>query len=1190
MRINRAGGNRESLVESFIGTMQSYIAGSPGTPEAADYFQKQSLSTKADFEKVFGTAEEFMARYKDFDTRYGAALQEHLDSGKTNRVLADMTRQRKVIDLNQLVKDPQQALSEMFKSKVLGLNNLFSEFGLPSNELPSSNAYRALFKYDIGYEDGIVHPAQILLSRLNFNFNPEKSGLESINVGNKMYGYEALSNLWDRFSRGGASTLAQQIDPMSGLLEGQKVLTFDVETTGIFDNSQVRSFAAAEMTYENGVLTTPTNVINANFRNDQLNGINVKSLNGVVQDFNAFISGLESSPTKEMGAGGQNFLDEFVKLTDKMLDADRIVAHNGLFDLDMLARTAMAQDGFSSHKTGGGRGKTAQEALQMLNQRLGEKDYFIDTLESTRIFLADQARQLVDSSAPLEQRSAAFVRGLLSEEVATNVKLGGAVKYAGVGEFAMSTNIFELIEQSEGQDVVENLFRDIYSGTHMADTDVHLQSYIAKYMHEKAETGELKLRALDDRGSSQLGDLLRARILKSSAVTPTTNVASVSHLSDTAFNYLMQDDRGLQGVSMRVTLNEARGLGLIGTDEQILGTDALARLARQQPRPGTSPLNIGDMRGTLEYRDRGFVFATAEGKFELSDTGSVNSFIRGKLNEALQGEQQTTLRVKSRDVVAARNLADESFIDFGFNFGTMSQTEDLVSIGHAVNNTVHSAGPPNIEQITKALGSTRERLGVGLNVKDQVSSILGRGRPVTSFSGGLKQMSAEDSLRVAGELAQDFEAIGDPYARFIDRRSRIVSSLLSEATSGIAERAAKSAQAAGISAEATAHLGYSKTFSELGISHFRAQDQLRVFTEATSDKLVSSRVMVMPEIIQDIISSSQAGSALEGAEISVGLSKATLPNAGGIRLNAVWNIGEDMGDNSARELAQGIFDRLVEGNTKMASILGVKEADLSQSIIDQIAQAQQIKNAGNSATAIDNLTTFIKSRGVGIGYIDGKDAALADKYMADVGVQLDNDVLNGARAFVEETNYGLSKDVKFGERTIALGPMFNPESVAQAGLEGEFKAARTVDNGVSAGVRAQQNLANVIESAGAREQVQTAVARKSGNLEDNALRTFYMANKKKIGLAGLGMLAAGAGYYMFKKRQENALYNETLEQQPYEKPRTVNGMNDSANSFNSRDPVMSDPLATSGVVSGLDRQKIGHTRMGNNKYNHLYGG
>jgi len=33
-----------------------------------------------------------------------------------------------------------------------------------------------------------------------------------------------------------------------------------------------------------------------------------------------------------------------------------------------------------------------------------------------------------------------------------------------------------------------------------------------------------------------------------------------------------------------------------------------------------------------------------------------------------------------------------------------------------------------------------------------------------------------------------------------------------------------------------------------------------------------------------------------------------------------------------------------------------------------------------------------------------------------------------------------------------------------------------------------------------------------------------------------------------------------------------------------------DPLVTAGVVGNLDRNKIGHTKMGNNKYNHLYGG
>jgi hypothetical protein len=34
--------------------------------------------------------------------------------------------------------------------------------------------------------------------------------------------------------------------------------------------------------------------------------------------------------------------------------------------------------------------------------------------------------------------------------------------------------------------------------------------------------------------------------------------------------------------------------------------------------------------------------------------------------------------------------------------------------------------------------------------------------------------------------------------------------------------------------------------------------------------------------------------------------------------------------------------------------------------------------------------------------------------------------------------------------------------------------------------------------------------------------------------------------------------------------------------------VTGDPLATAGVVGNLDRNKIGHTNMGPNKYDYLY--
>jgi len=99
--------------------------------------------------------------------------------------------------------------------------------------------------------------------------------------------------------------------------------------------------------------------------------------------------------------------------------------------------------------------------------------------------------------------------------------------------------------------------------------------------------------------------------------------------------------------------------------------------------------------------------------------------------------------------------------------------------------------------------------------------------------------------------------------------------------------------------------------------------------------------------------------------------------------------------------------------------------------------------------------------------------------------------------------------------------------------------------------------------------------------------------KPKIykGIAAVG--AISAGYYLGRRTQEQNLYDETMGQQPTETNIGPMGIAD----FNRLDQELAaqfssrrDPLVTAGVVGNLDRNKISHTRMGPDKYNHLYGG
>jgi hypothetical protein len=92
---------------------------------------------------------------------------------------------------------------------------------------------------------------------------------------------------------------------------------------------------------------------------------------------------------------------------------------------------------------------------------------------------------------------------------------------------------------------------------------------------------------------------------------------------------------------------------------------------------------------------------------------------------------------------------------------------------------------------------------------------------------------------------------------------------------------------------------------------------------------------------------------------------------------------------------------------------------------------------------------------------------------------------------------------------------------------------------------------------------------------------------------GVAAVAAiSAGYYLGRRSQRQGLYDEVMQQQPTEEnigPMGIAEFNRLDQELASQSSSRRDPLVTAGVVGNLDRNKISHTRMGSDKYNHLFG-
>jgi hypothetical protein len=106
----------------------------------------------------------------------------------------------------------------------------------------------------------------------------------------------------------------------------------------------------------------------------------------------------------------------------------------------------------------------------------------------------------------------------------------------------------------------------------------------------------------------------------------------------------------------------------------------------------------------------------------------------------------------------------------------------------------------------------------------------------------------------------------------------------------------------------------------------------------------------------------------------------------------------------------------------------------------------------------------------------------------------------------------------------------------------------------------------------------------------NGYQSFTRTNLPRMVVAGV---AATAGVLLYKKRKENEKYSESLQQMPtddYSHYAVADELQMKKDSGYNGYRQIYDPLSTSFVVDNLNYNKIGHTNMGWDRNNNLYGG
>jgi hypothetical protein len=1161
-----------------------------------DSFFQQAPITESQMNKVFGTEDEFLERYGRFQKDYEAAISNKLNHAKGSTVNVELMKRQGKTDLSVLNRETRDKLYKSYMNDVMRMGDLIKEVGLPAYDMPNANLYKDLFQFSVDNEQGIVHPAQILLNRMSVNFDPNKRGLDSLNIGSgEQMSHRSLSNLFHS-SKGRSPEKIFGQTPTQG--QTLKIATIDIETTGVDIFSDTRSMTIAESILDDtGQISKPTTLedFNVSFQSNKLSGVNVttfdtKTQNQAVTSLTEHLANVEVGTTsKQMGEGGSTYLDEVERFFNKLLEADRVAGHNLNFDIDHMISTAMKQDGFGSHLG-------AQRAIDQFTQRaMDDKEYFVDTLESTRAYIKNQAEQATNLGSYLdgEARSNAYVKNLFAQETLSKVHIGGSASYGSVTNLALNTNLFELIEK-DGQ--AEELFGLIQKGSHVAETDVHLQTYIGNYV----QSGRLKIRPIADQqsigktaqeiadealGKTDFGNFARSKIAQSSAVNATTNIANVQHMSETVFKHVRDTPKGLQEVSLslsREQINQMSGLGLVGNQTK---------------------------QGTLAYHKatsnsvEGFYFATSHGKKELLDQTESEKIITKILDDARNdtdfalGGSRNLPNITVGSLTGPRNRALESILDTGISYGRASKIDELARISTAVLPThgarqaasVAGRNSATIQDVTDTLGTTYRELGSGLSQSDQMRVARGRAPAQSVFQQGLNNYD----LGKAEQIAKAFSDIGDPYAGVMDMNDRVYSTIMSSATSSTAHAANRAGPAVGYLAEDISHSAKPNLISELGMTFFKSQRDTKVINAIATDTV--NKVRLPPEIAREALRMINPDDTIK----NVGISIFKNAKAGGAdQVNAVWLVEKQMKKESeSKQLARNILE-IMQDRDRVISLMGGDEAKVDASVLSAVSDVQAAAKVGPMGPTglpqidevqVENLNRSIRDRGIVVAHADETASAEIISNIRQLGIPTDNDVFLNVRTASEQRT-GHTAD------NFVVGQYFDREAAEAAGLSGQVKEAEElVDLGngrkISKSVHNANQLTEMIEAdPSSATTIGKNIRRGKSGLEVNKVAEFYASHKVKMGYGALGLGIAATGYYAYKKGREKQLYEETLQQQPTERNITTDDMRVSSRVFSQVSSVRKDPLVTAGVVGNLDRAKIGHTQMGPNKYNHLFGG
>lgn len=277
---------------------------------------------------------------------------------------------------------------------------------------------------------------------------------------------------------------------------------------------------------------------------------------------------------------------------------------------------------------------------------------------------------------------------------------------------------------------------------------------------------------------------------------------------------------------------------------------------------------------------------------------------------------------------------------------------------------------------------------------------------------------------------------------------------------------------------------------------------------------------------------------------------------------------------------KGVVEGTVDSATGEVLTRGVAETLREQGIIHASLR-------GNEAEAvIDTLTHYMPDI-MGANNSDALLSGFGSRVVksTEEGIILAPFENTEAARAVEELAPDLSAAVDS-----AAGSSAAAESAVQ---EAAARAARTAREADVAAQKSQAAIATALEEqaglSGAYEKTKATLSPDKFKRFQVAAADFMDKNRKGIAIGAAIAGSALVARHFYKKHRENQQYESTMMlSEPEEGQRPYGAQEALLNARKTHST--SDPLDTAGVVGNLDRNKIGHSNMGPNKYNHLFRG